>query len=115
MNEFAKQALQTAISTIISGGISMFLLYYLRRYIDKKSDDEEAERTARDEQRKQRAIAEAERRQKAGRLFFWLYLGIKKPPANGELDAAMKEYEEAEQKQKALERAMIADFDIKDS
>jgi|GEM_PF-2478767 len=107
--------LQTAICTVLNGLFSVVLIHYLQRYLDKKADDEEKKKNDLDEQRKQRAIAEADRRHAAGRLLFWLYKGVTKPPPNGDLEEAMKNFDAAEARQKALEQAIIADVDSKNT
>lgn len=100
-----------AISSIISLSFSMFIFYYLRRYLDHKIDEEERQKKEREQQQKQRVIAEAKRRHAAGRLLFWLYKAVTKPPPNGELEEAMKKFNIAEEEQKTLEREIIAAID----
>lgn len=112
MINIAEQAAQTAISTVVSCSFSLFVFYYLRRYLDKKTGEEENTKKEREEQRIQRAIVEAERRRAAGRLFFWLYKAVTKPPPNGELEEAMNNYNRVEEKQKSLEQKIIADHDV---
>lgn len=97
-----------AISSIISLLFSMFIFYYLRRYLDHKIDEEEKRKQEREQQQKQRVIAEAKRRHAAGRILFWLYKAVTKPPPNGELDEAMRKYTIAEEEQKTLEREILA-------
>lgn len=52
---------------------------------------------------------EHQRRHTAGRLLFWLYKGVTKPPPNGELEEAMEAYQAAERAQKELEREILAE------
>lgn len=108
MHDFATQTIISAIIALLINGMA---LYFIERYFDKRAAAEESLAQKRDEQRKERIMAESERRHAEGRLFFWLYKGVTKPPPNGELDAAMQDYEDVENKQRTIEQAIIADFD----
>jgi len=103
------------IQTVISGFIALLIngaaLHFIERYFDKRAAAEETKAQERDEQRKARIMAESERRHAEGRLFFWIYKGVVKPPPNGELDGAMRDFEEIESKQRAIEQAILADFE----
>lgn len=101
--------------TIVSAVISGVLLVYLRKYIDDKWKKQEERRRSDLEVRKKRSVLEQERRRAAGRLFFWLHHAVVKPPANGELEEAMKAYTEAEEKQKDLDRQILADYELRQS
>jgi len=111
----AQFVIQTAISTVISGVIMMLCLHYLQRYFDKKADAEEEQKKTREQQRKRKYMAETDWRQKVGRYLFWLYQGVKKPPPNGDLEAAKANFEDAEAELKSIEREELADIFIKDS
>lgn len=111
----AQFVIQTIISTAISGVIMMLCLHYLQRYFDKKADAEEEQKKTREQQRKRKYIAEADWRQKAGRYFFWLYKAVKAPPANGELESAKEDFEDAEAELKSIEREELADRFIRDN
>ena len=100
-----------AVSAIVSALISGVALKYVTRYFDKKLAAEEEQRKKAEKHRHDRAVAEAARRRAAGRLFFWLHHAIVKPPANGELDKAMENYNKAEEAQKALEQDILASIE----
>ena len=105
--------ISVAISAVISGLISGVALKYITRYFDKKLEAEEAEAAKAEKQRHDRAVAEANRRRAAGRLFFWLHHAVTKPPPNGELDEAMENYKKAEEAQKAVEQDILASLEGK--
>jgi mannitol-specific phosphotransferase system IIBC component len=100
-----------AVSALVSGLVSGVALKYITRYFDKKLEAEEQRRKKLEQQRHDRTVAEANRRRAAGRLFFWLHHAITKPPANGELEDAMKNYTAAEEAQKALEQDILASYE----
>lgn len=105
--------ISVAISAVISGLISGVALKYITRYFDKKLEAEEAEAKKAEKQRHDRAVAEANRRRAAGRMFFWLHHAVTKPPPNGELDEAMENYQKAEEAQKAIEQDILASLEGK--
>lgn len=100
--------ISVAISALVSGIISGVALKYVTRYFDRKLEAEEARAKQAEKQRHDRAVAEANRRRAAGRLFFWLHHAIVKPPPNGELEKAMENYIAAEEAQKAVEQDILA-------
>ena len=74
-----------------------------------KLAEDETRRAEEHQRRRKRAQLEHQRRHTAGRLLFWLYKGVTKPPPNGELAEAMEAYQAAERAQKELEREILAE------
>ena len=103
--------INVAVSTLVSGIISGIALKYITRYFDKKLQAEEEQAKELEKQRHDRAVAEANRRRAAGRLFFWLHHAITKPPPNGELEEAMENYQKAEEAQKQVEQDILASLE----
>ena len=103
--------INVAVSAVVSGLVSGVALKYITRYFDKKLEAEEARKKEAEKLRHARAVAEANRRRAAGRLFFWLHHAIVKPPPNGELEKAMDAYNKAEEAQKALEQDILASIE----
>lgn len=113
MNEFWQGVTHALPGALVSAFISGIVLVYLRKYIDQKWQEQEQRRKSDLELRKKRSVLEQERRRAAGRLFFWLHHAIVKPPANGDLENAMQSYLEAEEKQKELDRQILADYELR--
>ena len=97
-----------AVSALISG----VLLYYIRAYIDNKLKEDEEHRRKEQQLRLQRSQLEKKRCRAEGRLLFWIHHAITKPPHNGELEEAMKEFEAVEDELKALDQKILAEFEI---
>lgn len=111
MSEFLRAAVNALPSTLVSVILSGVVLYYIRRYIDKKLVKAEAKQQERLLVRKRRSEAEQRRRRAEGRLLFWMHHALVKPPPNGELEAAWEDYQEAEEAQKEIERAILAEYE----
>lgn len=111
MSEFWQGVMNALPGAIVSLVISGVVMAYLRKYIDDRWRKQEERRKNDHEIRKAKSMVEQERRRAAGRLFFWLHHAITKPPPNGDLEEAWKAYKDAEEKQKELERAILADYD----
>lgn len=111
MSEFWRAAVTAVPGALVSFLISGLLLHYLKRYIDKKLVSAEAKQQERLKVRKRRSEAEQRRRRAEGRLLFWMHRAIVKPPGNGELEDAWRDYQEAEEAQKEIERSILAEYE----
>lgn len=111
MSEIWRAAAGAVPGALVSVILSGVVLYYIRRYIDKKLVKAEAKQQERLLVRKRRSEAEQKRRRAEGRLLFWLHHAVTKPPPNGELEDAWRDYQEAEEAQKEIERAILAEYE----
>lgn len=111
MSEFWRAAAGAVPGALVSVILSGIVLYYIRRYIDKKLVNAEAKQQERLKIRKRRSEAEQRRRRAEGRLLFWMHHAIVKPPPNGELEDAWEEFQNAEEAQKEIERAILAEYE----
>ena len=111
MSEFWRAAANAVPGALVSVILSGIVLYYIRRYIDKKLVSAEAKQQERLKIRKRRSEAEQRRRRAEGRLLFWLHHAVTKPPPNGELEDAWEEFQNAEEAQKEIERAILAEYE----
>lgn len=111
MNEFLAACAAELPGTVISVLISGVLVYYLRAYIDHKLEEDEEHRKKEQQFRTKRSELEQKRRRALGRLLFWLYHAVTKPPANGELESAMNAFQAVEDELKALDQKIVAEFE----
>ena len=111
MSEFWRAAGGAVPGALVSVILSGIVLYYIRRYIDKKLVSAEAKQQERLKIRKRRSEAEQRRRRAEGRLLFWIHHAIVKPPPNGELEDAWEEFQNAEEAQKEIERSILAEYE----
>ena len=112
MDEFLAGCVSALPGVVVSALISGVVLYYLRKYIDQKLEEEEQHRKKETQFRTQRSQLEQQRRRALGRLLFWLHRGVTQPPPNGELEKAMGEFEAVEDELKALDQKILAEFEI---
>ena len=108
MIELLKSAL---VSGLVSALISGIGVYYLHAYLDGKRKESEQAAAQRRAERRKADVLEAQRRHAAGRMFFWLHDAIVKgrEHANGDLERAYEDYNEAEEKQKCFEQELLAE------
>jgi hypothetical protein len=111
MSEIWRAAAGAVPGALVSVILSGIVLYYIRRYIDKKLVSAEAKQQERLIIRKRRSEAEQRRRRAEGRLLFWMHHAIVKPPPNGELEDAWEEFQSAEEAQKEIERSILAEYE----
>lgn len=112
MAEFLAACKAALPGVVVSALVSGLVLYFLRGYIDRKLEEEEAHRKNETQLRTQRSQLEQKRRRALGRLLFWLHRGVTHPPPNGELEKAMSEFEAVEDELKALDQKILAEFEI---
>lgn len=93
------------------GGVAGLMVYYLRRYIDKRLEDEETKAAERVEIRKKRMAVDDKLQHAYGRMFFWLHRGVVKPPPGEELEEAFQALNAVEAEKKELDREIIAIYD----
>lgn len=108
MIELLKSAL---VSGLVSALISGIGVYYLHAYLDGKRRESEQAAAQRRAERRKADVLEAKRRHAEGRLFFWMHDAIVKGKdhANGDLERAYEDYNEAEEKQKSFEQELLAE------
>lgn len=102
---------QAAVSAAVSALISGIGVYYLQRYLNDKHRESQQQAAERRAARRKADLLEAKRRRAAGRLLFWLHFGIVRgaEAANGDLEAAWKDYTAAEDAQKQFEQEQLAE------
>lgn len=108
MDEFISACGAALPGVLMSCLASGLIIHYLRTYIDRKLEEEDARQAELKKTKVQRSQLEMQRRQALGKVIFWLHHGLTKPPPNGELEAAMKNFEAVEKKQHELEQSMLA-------
>lgn len=108
MIEAIQQALLSAAISALVSGVGIF---YLQRYLDAKRKESEERAAQRRKERRKADMLEAKRRRAAGRMFFWLHYAAVRgvDAANGDLEKAFSDYNEAEEEQKAFEQELIAE------
>ena len=111
MSEFWRAAVNAVPGALVSALISGLLIHYLKRYFDKRLEGAERRQKSRLEIKRRRSEAEQRRRRAEGRLLFWLHHAVVKPPPNGELEAAWEDFQDAEEEQKEIERAILAEYE----
>ncbi|HIQ61704.1 MAG TPA: hypothetical protein IAD31_08960 [Candidatus Enterenecus faecium] len=92
-------------------GVTGLAMGYLRRYIDRRLEQGEAEAQLRQEHRQRRQEVEDQLHHAYGRCIFWLNHAVTKPPANGELAQAMDKLTQAEEAKKKLDREILAAYE----
>lgn len=98
------------ISAIVGGsGIVGIVFFFIRRNIENKIKDREAETSKKKEQRIQRMKIDDELQHCQGRLFFWIHKAIVTGQHNGDLEAAFEAYQKAEQAKKDFDRNVLAE------
>ena len=102
---------QAALSAAVSAVISGVGIFYLQRYLDAKRKESEERAAQRRKERRKADMLEAKRRRATGRLFFWMHYALIKgvDAANGDLEKAFADYNEAEEEQKAFEQELLAE------
>lgn len=113
MSEFFESFKAAIPGAVVSLLISGIFLHYLQKYIDSKLDEEKKKQEEERKIRRERNEAEQDRRRAAGRMFFWLHRAIVKGEHNGELEAAFEAYQAAEEKQKDIDRRILAAYDTR--
>lgn len=108
MDNFFAACVAAIPGTLISFMISGLILYYLRKYIDHKLEEEDKRQEKALKLKVQRSQLEMQRRQALGKVLFWLHRGLTKPPPNGELEEAMENFGEIERQQRELEQKLLA-------
>lgn len=111
MSEIWRAAAGAVPGALVSVILSGVVLYYIRRYIDKKLVSAEEKQQKRQETKRKRSEAEQRRRRAEGRLLFWMHHALIKPPPNGELEDAWEEFQNAEEAQKEIERSILAEYE----
>lgn len=102
--------LLTALILAVAGGSGIvgLMFFFIRRYLENRLKENEDEEKRRKEINIRRMRIEDELHHAYGRLFFWIHRAIVTQSHNGELEAAFRELQAAEQKKKDLDREIIA-------
>ena len=96
------------IGAVVGGsGITGLIFFFIRRYIEKSLEAREELNRHQREQKIQRLKIEDELQHWEGRLFFWIHKAIVTGEHNGDLEKAFKEYQEADERKKQLDRDII--------
>lgn len=103
-------------SALIGGsGICGIVVYFVKRFIEKKLEAEEKKSSERSEYLKKKAACEERMQHAESRWIFWVNRWIETGSHNGELREAYDEYQKAEREKKELEREIVASFEQKKS
>lgn len=106
-------AASVILSAVIGGsGIVGLGFAYIRRAVDKKLKEHEAEETRRRAVRLHRLMVEDEWNHAAGRLFFFVHKAIVTGHHNGDLEAAFSDFQDAEVKKKELDRRILVESEL---
>ena len=114
-----EEALAQIIPAVFSSGLfSAFLLYYIKKYIDKRASTEEKAAAKRAGIRTQRMIVEDKLHKCYSRCLFWMNeilesadCGKDAMQAEKNLKDAMAKLTEAEDEKKQLDREVIAEYE----
>lgn len=105
----SNEIITAVILAIVGGsGIVGLMFFFIRRYLENRLKENEDEEKRRREIHMRRVQIEDELHHAYGRLLFWIYRAIVTKTHNGELEAAFRELQAAEQKKKDLDREIIA-------
>jgi len=96
------------ISTFVSGVVGTILFGLLKRAIDKKIDAQEEQEKQLQNISKRRKEITMQRWQTLGRFLYWCSKTLNKP----EITEAYNAYQEAEKKDKELDREIIAMLEV---
>jgi hypothetical protein len=106
----AKEIVALVVGAVIGGsGLVGLAFFFLRRYIEKRLNGRDEEEQKRRENRMKRMEIDDKLHHAYGRILFWLYRAIKTGEHNGELEAAFRSLEEAEDEKKNFDRRIIAE------
>jgi flagellar biosynthesis/type III secretory pathway M-ring protein FliF/YscJ len=95
-----------------SGIISSIVLWFLKRYINKKLTIAEAEAAERQKVKQKRMMLDSELHHAQGRVLFWIHHAIiHNGEHNGELQDSFEHLQEVEDKEKELDREILSRFD----
>lgn len=100
-----------ASALIGGGGIVGIVVHYIKRYVDKKLDAEEAKAAEQRQFRLKKAACEERMQHAESRWIFWMNRWVETGNHNGELREAYEEYQKAEREKKELEREIITKFE----
>lgn len=105
-----QQLINAVISSSVSFLISGVVLYYLRKYFDKKLSVNEQKAAQRRRERQRLNVLEQRYRRAQGRLLFWMCDAIVKgrEHANGDLEKSRVDFTEAEEELKNYEQELLA-------
>ena len=102
------------ISALVGGsGIVGIVVNYIKRYVDRKLDAEEAKAAEHERFRLKKRACEERMQHAESRWIFWVNRWIETGSHNGELRQAFEEYQAAEREKKELEREIITKFEQK--
>ncbi|MCI1958415.1 MAG: hypothetical protein LKJ25_02175 [Clostridia bacterium] len=96
---------------VSSGFISSIVVWFLKRYIDKKLTAAEEEAAERQRVKQKRMKLDAELHHAQGRVLFWIHHAIVHGEHNGELQSSFEHLQEVEDKEKELDRDILSRFD----
>ena len=97
-----------AAACLGSGGVVGIFFYFFRRYIERRLQKSEQAAEQRRLEKLKRLEIEDEIQHAQGRMFFWLYKAIVTGEHNGDLEEAFDSLQAAEEKQKQLDRKILA-------
>lgn len=101
------------IGAIVGGsGITGLLFCFIRRYIENKLGEREAEDRRKRELKIKRMTVDDKLQHCEGRLFFWIHKAIVTGEHNGDLEKAFLDYQNAELERKALDREIVVENEI---
>lgn len=102
-----------ALAMLGSGGVVGLFFFLIRFYIEKKLKEADAREKERLAAKINMRKVDDEITHANGRVIFWIYHAITHDGQhNGELDAAMKALEDAENKKKEMDREILAKYSL---
>lgn len=101
------------VGAVVGGsGITGMLFFFIRKYIENKLGERDAEENKKREQKIKRMIVDDKLQHCEGRLFFWIHKAIVTGQYNGDLERAFEEYQKAEHERKSLDREIIVENEL---
>ena len=104
--------MQIALSAIIGGsGMCGLIFFFMKRYIEKRLNEREAQEAQEAELRRRRRRVNDKIQHATGRTLFWIVKAIETGEHNGDLKKSFEDLQTAEEEGKELDREILAKHD----